>query len=154
MAAVQALEAEPWCLAAGICYPQPWMNLKDLASAVVISVDSTHPDAVTKAEAAATELADALFAAREQFMPIPDSIVEFDEAVARAFSHQEAKLASEVELVVIGDGVDSTNAGAPGDSNHLLSELLKYKWPGSGAMCPMVSPSAVAAAEVASAVKT
>ena len=34
MAMVKELEREPWCLAAGICYPQPWMNLKDLASGV------------------------------------------------------------------------------------------------------------------------
>jgi hypothetical protein len=25
---LQQLEAEPWCLAAGISYPQPWMNLQ------------------------------------------------------------------------------------------------------------------------------
>ena len=29
-------------------------------------------------------------------------------------------------MVVIGDGVDSTNAGAPGDSNWILTELLRY----------------------------
>jgi microcystin degradation protein MlrC len=47
-------------------------------------------------------------------------------------------------------GVHGTDAqGAPGDSNHLLTALLQYSWPGAGAMCAMVSPSAVATAEAA-----
>jgi microcystin degradation protein MlrC len=184
-ARVTALEAQPWCLSAGICYPQPWMNLRDLASGVVITVDRTHLGAVGKAKAAATELARALFAAREEFMPIAGSVVDYVEAVQRAFEHhthtdssssnssssRHRRRRRSKSLVVIGDGVDSTNAGAPGDSNHLLGELLKYvlsmksfssklcdsatssidryNWPGKGAMSPMVSPSGVAEAEAA-----
>ena len=72
-------------------------------------------------------------------------MVAHEEAVARAFEFHRA----EGRLVVLGDGVDSTNAGAPGDSNTLLRALLGYVWPGAGAMCAMVSPDAVAAAEAA-----
>jgi hypothetical protein len=31
--------------------------------------------------------------------------------------------------VVIGDGSNATSAGAPGDSGHLLAEMLRHRWP-------------------------
>eukprot|EP01052_Picozoa_sp_SAG31_P009910 SAG31_NODE_531_length_14413_cov_7.712659_12_plen_103_part_00 len=43
----------------------------------------------------------------------------------------------------------STNFGTPGDSNWIISELLKYNWPLGGAMAALVSSEAVSEAEVA-----
>jgi hypothetical protein len=40
-AIMQGLESEPWCLSAGISYPQPWMNLADLGAAVRKPPDKT-----------------------------------------------------------------------------------------------------------------
>jgi hypothetical protein len=41
-------------------------------------------------------------------MPVKDSVVPHEEAVARAFRFY----ADNAQLVVLGDGVDSTNAGS------------------------------------------
>lgn len=147
MRALQTLEAEPWCLAAGISYPQPWMNLAEIGAAVVITYDAAVSGARDKAEAAVSDLADRLFNAREEFMPVENSVVHYAEAVATAFEHTAGDQVN--RMVVIGDGVDSTNAGAPGDSNWILMELLKYDWPSDGAMTTMVAPTAVAAARAA-----
>ena len=149
MATLQALEEEPWCLAAGISYPQPWMNLRDIGCAIAITADTLQPGAVAKAEAAAADLAERLFAAKDEFLPVEGSVVPHDEAVARAIAWHDGSRTAEDSLVVIGDGVDSTNAGAPGDNNAILRELLRHDWPLSGAMCAMVSPTAVAAAQAA-----
>ena len=122
MATMVELERQGWCLAAGIAYPQPWMNLEEIGAAVAISVDTAVPGAVAKAEAAVSELAAGLFASREDFMPVEGSVVPYAEAVARAFSwHCTADGVAVLRtkgvdaLVVIGDGVDSTNTGPLSD---------------------------------------
>jgi microcystin degradation protein MlrC len=77
------------------------------------------------------------------------SVVAYDDAVRRGMAWNTDRRAEDGalgSLVVIGDGVDATNTGAPGDSNWILRELVKYDWALAGAMCPMVSPTAVAAA--------
>ena len=61
MARLIALEAEPWCLAAGISYTQPWMNLPDIGASVAITADTAVAGAVESAEAAAADLANGLF---------------------------------------------------------------------------------------------
>ena len=50
-------------------------------------------------------------------MPVEGSVVPYDEAVTRAINWHTADGGKDKSLVVIGDGVDATNAGAPGDSN-------------------------------------
>lgn len=147
MQTLQQLEAELWCLSAGISYPQPWMNLAGIGAAVVVTYDSAVSGARNKAEAAVSGLAERLFNAREEFMPVDDSVMNYAEAVAKAFDHTETAMSG--RMVVLGDGVDSTNAGAPGDSNWLLTELLRYEWPSGGAMTTMVAPTAVAQAQQA-----
>jgi hypothetical protein len=79
-------------------------------------------------------------------------VVAYDDAVRRGMAWNTDRRAEDGalgSLVVIGDGVDATNTGAPGDSNWILRELVKYDWALAGAMCPMVSPTAVAAAAAA-----
>ena len=60
-------------------------------------------------------------------MPVDGSVVPFEEAVAMAHRwHADNPAPTSADrLVVIGDGVDSTNAGSPGDSNWILGELLR-----------------------------
>jgi microcystin degradation protein MlrC len=48
-------------------------------------------------------------------------------------------------LVVLSDSADSTTSGAPGDSNHVLRELLRYQWP-RPALVPLVDPEVAAEA--------
>jgi microcystin degradation protein MlrC len=47
---------------------------------------------------------------------------------------------------VLGDGADATTSGAPGDSTHVLRELLRYDWP-RPALVTLVAPEVVAAAQ-------
>src|SRR6185369_13581942 len=48
-------------------------------------------------------------------------------------------------LVVLSDSADATTSGAPGDSTHVLAELLKYDWP-RPVLVTLVAPEAVALA--------
>eukprot|EP01052_Picozoa_sp_SAG31_P009911 SAG31_NODE_531_length_14413_cov_7.712659_13_plen_312_part_00 len=115
-AALIELERQDWCLAAGISYPQPWMNLEDIGAAIAITADASIAGATSKAESAVANLAERLFDARHEFMPTEGSVVPYVEAVERAFVwHSKTRTKGEDQLVVIGDGVDSTNAGAPGE---------------------------------------
>jgi microcystin degradation protein MlrC len=45
-------------------------------------------------------------------------------------------------LVVLSDSADATTSGAPGDSTHLLRELIQYDWP-RHALITLVAPNAV-----------
>jgi microcystin degradation protein MlrC len=45
-------------------------------------------------------------------------------------------------LVVLSDSADATTSGAPGDSNWILRELLKYEWP-RPALVTLVDPASV-----------
>ena len=161
-----ALEEEPWCLAAGISTTQPWMNVPGIGASIVITVDAAVAGGAEQGARAACALATQIFDAREEFLPTPasasggglPSLVYYKDAVEKAKAWADTHAAGEAgsgagTLVVLGDGVDSTNAGAPGDSTWILQELLRHAWPRAGAMCAMVSPAAVSAARTAMAEK-
>jgi microcystin degradation protein MlrC len=141
---VMALEEdEPWCLGAGLATTQPWLNVEDLGAAFLIIADESVPGGAEAGKTKAEELAAMLWEAREEYMPVGQSLLSVEEAVAQAHSHT----ASGGAFVAIGDGADATTSGAPGDSTWLLQELLRYSWPAERpALVTVVSPSAVAAA--------
>eukprot|EP01050_Picozoa_sp_SAG11_P005763 SAG11_NODE_418_length_9653_cov_2.465564_6_plen_561_part_00 len=148
LAAARELEAEPWCLSAGVALTQPWLRVEDFGSAVLVVADS--PSSRTRAVAAAERLAASLWAARESFMPRMGeggSLLPHDEAVAKAAEHAQQGPGSP-GLAVIGDGADATTSGSPGDSTQLLSEVLRHHWP-RGALVAMNSAEGVAAATAA-----
>ena len=109
-----ALEAEPWCLGAGVSTTQPWLNVTDLGNTFVIIADSAVEGAVAKAEMVAKELSQEFWDAREQFMPSGKSLLPAKEAVQTA--HSYATSVASKGVVAIGDGADATTSGAPGDS--------------------------------------
>lgn len=45
--------------------------------------------------------------------------------------------------IVISEGHDSTNSGAPGDSTRLIAALLQRDWPEAGALSYCIDPAAV-----------
>jgi microcystin degradation protein MlrC len=51
-------------------------------------------------------------------------------------------------LVVLSDSADATTSGAPGDSTHVLAELLKYDWP-RPALVTLVAPDLAHQARIA-----
>jgi microcystin degradation protein MlrC len=62
-------------------------------------------------------------------------LVSAEEGVLAAFAEREG-------LVVLSDSADATTSGAPGDSNHLLREMLKFDWK-RPALVTLVDPELV-----------
>lgn len=122
------LEAEPGVLAAGLATVQPWLDIPDLGSAVVIVTDGD----AQQAAGACREVADEFWQRRRQYL---GTLVPLAEAVRRAHENHTG-------LTVLADSSDATTSGAPGDSTWLLAELLKYDWPGP-ALVTVVSPQVV-----------
>jgi microcystin degradation protein MlrC len=133
---LQALEQQPGILAAGIATVQPWLDIPELGSSVLVVADRENADAAESCRQLATDL----WNHRQDYLP---ELTPLADAVRIAHDCREG-------LVVLSDSADATTSGAPGDSTWLLAELLKYDWP-RGALVTLVSPEAVAAAGKAGA---
>ncbi len=127
---LQELEARPGILAAGLATVQPWLDIPELGSAVVVTTDR-DPDLAREASA---RLAADVWARRRDYLP---ELTGVEEAVREARQGDG--------LVVLSDSADATTSGAPGDSTWLLRELIRYDWP-RGALVTLVAPDVVAAA--------
>lgn len=125
---LQELERDPCVLSAGLITVQPWLDVPELGSAVFVVTD----DAADRTEVESARMASELWSRRQQYFA---DLTPVAEAVERAFQEGEG-------LVVLGDGADATTSGAPGDSNHLLRELLRYDWP-RPALVTLVDPGLV-----------
>lgn len=124
---LQALEARPEFLSAGLATVQPWLDVPELATTAWVTTDD---------EATAVAACEQL--ARDVWNRRRDYLIELtppDEAV------RKAKLVEE-GLVVLSDCADATTSGAAGDSTWLLAELVKYDWP-RGAAVTMVAPEVI-----------
>lgn len=128
---LQAWEHDPRILAAGLATVQPWLDIPELGSAVVVVTDS-DPEL---AHARCGELAASVWQRRRDYLP---ELVSVEEGVRVAFAASDG-------LVVLSDSADATTSGAPGDSNHLLREMLKYSWL-RPALLTLVDPELVAEA--------
>jgi microcystin degradation protein MlrC len=129
---LQELEARPGVLSAGLATVQPWLDIPDLGSAVVVVTDGDAESA--RAECAG--LAADVWRRRRDYLP---DLVPLDEAVRAAHENADG-------LVVLSDSADATTSGAAGDSTWLLRELLKYDWP-RPALVTLVAPEVVMAAQ-------
>ncbi|MDP6447037.1 MAG: M81 family metallopeptidase, partial [Pirellulaceae bacterium] len=125
------LETAPSILSAGIATVQPWMDIPDLGSAVIVVTDGDEATAADECR----RLADSLWRQRESYLP---ELIDIEPAVRAA--HQTPG------LVVLSDAADATTSGAAGDSVWLLEEILKYDWD-RGALVTLVAPELVAAAQ-------
>lgn len=125
---LQALERDPRILAAGLATVQPWLDIPELGTAVVIVTDG---DAALARETC-DDLARFVWEHRRDYLP---ALVSVEEGVRTAFETTDG-------LVVLSDSADATTSGAPGDSNHLLREMLEYDWP-RPALVTLVDPDLV-----------
>jgi microcystin degradation protein MlrC len=125
---LEELEADPRVLSAGLATVQPWLDIPELGGAVLIVTD----DDPELARSACASLAADVWQRREDYLP---QLVPVVEAVRQA--HEVAD-----GLVVLSDSADATTSGAPGDSTHVLGELLKYDWP-RAALVTLVAPEVV-----------
>lgn len=130
---LQRLETMPGVLAAGLFSVQPWIDVPELGSAVIVATEND----CARAEKYAVALAASVWDRRRDYLP---ELVPVESAVVEATRYQEHG------LVVLGDGADATTSGAPGDGTSVLCELLKHRWT-RGALITMVSPELVADAQ-------
>jgi microcystin degradation protein MlrC len=131
---LQQLEQTPGILTAGLATVQPWLDIAELGSAVVVVTDGSR----ATAEMACRELSEEVWQRRRDYLP---DLVPVNEAVREAHAVGDG-------LVVLSDSADATTSGAPGDSTWVLQELLKYDWP-HGAFVSMVAPDVVVRATAA-----
>jgi microcystin degradation protein MlrC len=125
---LRELESDPRILAAGLATVQPWLDIPDLGSSVVIVATDE-----ALARSACEEIAGEVWRKRRDYF---SDLVGVEEAVKRAHTRKKG-------LVVLSDCADATTSGSPGDSTHVLRELLRYEWP-RPALVTMVDPELVA----------
>jgi microcystin degradation protein MlrC len=129
---LQHLEADSRILSAGLANVQPWLDIPELGSAVLVV--STGDEELARSKCAS--LVEEVWQRRREYLP---ELVPVEEAIRQAHDNTDG-------LVVISDSADSTTSGAPGDSTWVLRELLKYDWP-RPALVTMVSPEVVMQAQ-------
>lgn len=134
MAHARSMESRPGVLAVSVTPTQPWMDVPELGWSVVVVTD----DDPQLAQACADELGRRIWERRDRFLvrktPVADAVRE--------------AVALQGRPVVLADGADSPSAGAPGDGNDLLRELLRVGETGE-AILTIVDPGAAAAATAA-----
>jgi microcystin degradation protein MlrC len=128
---LQELERRPNVLSAGLATVQPWLDIPDLGSAVLVVTDGDR----TTAEEECRRLSAEVWQRRHDYL---GELVPPEDAVRQAHDHHGG-------LVILSDCADATTSGAPGDSTWLLRELLRYDWP-RPALVTVVSPEVVAEA--------
>jgi microcystin degradation protein MlrC len=126
---LEALEAQPKVLAASLATVQPWLDVPELGTAVLVTTAGDRGLAAREA----AQLADDVWARRREYLP---SLVPLAQGVREAHACPSG-------LVVLSDSADATTSGAPGDSTWCLKELLKFDWPRGGALVTFVAPEVV-----------
>jgi microcystin degradation protein MlrC len=128
---LEELEKQPNILSAGLATVQPWLDIPELGSAVLVVADGDGDLAGTECGRLAADL----WRRRREYLP---ELVSVAAGVRAAHENPEG-------LVVLSDSADATTSGAPGDSTWVLSELLKYDWQ-RPALVTLVAPDVVAEA--------
>jgi microcystin degradation protein MlrC len=126
-------EKRPEVLAAGLATVQPWLDIPEFGSAVLVTTNATSDPHGELAKSLCAELAADIWRRRGEYMP---ELVSIEEGVARAHSETRG-------LVVLSDAADATTSGAPGDSVWLLREQAKRDWP-RPVLVTVVAPEVVA----------
>lgn len=93
---------------------QPWLNVKNIDSTVLVTAATEEA-----AAAAATELAKAEFGLREVLQG--EALFCIDEVIQKARANEEDR------PIVLIDSADSPNAGATGDVATVIGALLPYR---------------------------
>jgi microcystin degradation protein MlrC len=130
------LERDPGVLSAGLYMVMPWLDCKELGWTVTLHTVAED----NRWEATVAEIAKSCWTLREAISDVERYSAH--DVVAKCLAHGG-------QPIVIGDGADATNSGAPGDSTVLLRELVNQQPIPHGAMTFLVDPTAVAHAEQA-----
>lgn len=125
---LQEMERDPRILSAGLATVQPWLDIPEFGTAVLVVTDGDS----NLAKQRCAEFAVSVWEKRRDYLP---ELVSVEEGI-------QAALAEPNGLVVLSDSADATTSGAPGDSNHLLREMFKHNWP-RPALVTLVDPELV-----------
>jgi microcystin degradation protein MlrC len=126
----QLLEREGRALAAGVMIGNPFTDVPELCSQVVIVAESDEE----LVRARAVRLSEAFWANRARMQ---GKLIPLDRAIAEA-RHM-------VGPVIFTDAADAPSSGASGDSNAILAALLEARYD-RRVLLPIMDPPAVAAA--------
>jgi microcystin degradation protein MlrC len=124
------LESRPNVLAVGLAPVQPWLDIPEFGTSVLVVTDSDQD----LAQSECARLASEVWKQRREYLP---ELTAIEDAVRAAHEGDG--------LTVLSDSADATTSGAPGDSTWILRELLKYNWP-RPALVTVVAPEVVAQA--------
>jgi len=124
----QEIEASRTGLSAGVMWGNPFTDVPELRTNSIVVMDGDE----AAARRQALELAERFWKHREK-MQVP--LVSLEESVRLAASVTAG-------TVVMMDAADATSSGASGDSNAILRELVRQRYPGR-ALIPVVDPVAV-----------
>lgn len=122
-------ENSPGGVSGGIFIGNPFTDVPDLCSNVLLVTDGDSDCAIAEA----TAIANDFWALKEQ---IQQPLTSLKESIRLAAAGQGR--------VVLVDAADATSSGASGDSNAILAELLAAACPRT-ALIPIVDPPAVQA---------
>ena len=123
------LEADPRVLSAGLTPVQPWLDIPEMGSAVII----TTADNPQLAQEACDRLAETFWQRRREYLP---PLVDLEESVELARQQVDRG------LVVLSDAADATTSGSTGDSVWLLEALSRHRWP-RPVLVPLVDPELI-----------
>jgi microcystin degradation protein MlrC len=126
----QRLERDGTALAAGILIGNPFTDVPELCSQVVVATDGQEATAVQEA----VRLAEEFWALRHRMQ---GKLIALERAIAQAQTMQGP--------VVFTDAADATSSGATGDSNLILKGLRQHHYVGR-VLAQIVDPEAAAAA--------
>lgn len=129
----QRLERDGTALAAGIMIGNPFTDVPELCSQVIIATDGDEAAATREA----TKLAEAFWPLRHRMQ---GKLVPLDRAIAQARTIPGP--------VVFTDAADATSSGATGDSNLILKGLRAAGY-SKRVLAQIVDPDAAAAAHAA-----
>jgi microcystin degradation protein MlrC len=128
------LERQRGVLTAGLYMAMPWFDCPELGWTATLTVTDDTP----QQQSVVDDLAEDAWSMRSEMENIqrllPADVVEAAQRHSR-------------KPIVIGDGADATNSGAPGDDTTLLRELLRRENITGGALTFLVDASAVAEAQ-------
>ncbi|MBW3542260.1 MAG: M81 family metallopeptidase [Planctomycetes bacterium] len=151
---LQELEREPQVLSAGLYMAMPWFDAPELGWAVTLTTTGDAPGADAFGSSGAHDSGSVVSRWSREVNSLRGRCWAWRHAMedVQRLSPREIvdrALAAERTPVVVGDGADATNSGAPGDSTHLLREFLSRPSIPNGALTFVVDPAAVARARAA-----
>ncbi len=135
--AMRGYEKKPGIIDISLFMTQGWLDVPFLGWSCLVTADDEAGGAdPNAAEELCEQVLQACWGARGQ---LKETFYPPEDAVEEALAHHG-------KPVVIADGSDAFNSGAPGDSTHLLKALLSRHIDG-GALTIMIDPEAVARAQ-------